>query len=445
MKITRETINELSCDEWNAEILSYFPEAEYSKWFFHIECIRSWTREKSCRRTAKEHQSSRREDSSGDKLSGEKRFTRAKCENNVRQRIFHIWSKKSILIEMNDEIRLKFSSAFSSLQSSSWILTLGSLNRYFLIHKSSLLDKILKRQKTLINCLALSLIIFFGNAHLLVLNGFRNERGKIICYKNDRFENYFLWYQRVHLFFYSLLPSAILLVFNGLLIRTIFQSKKRLKSHQRNSAQFVESSKRRKRTSIRHNRKLTLSLIFLTLSYFVLTFPSTVIFSFIRSWIQPAQVRRTVSLFFTNLSTTTHAIRFFIYFFCSMDFRDDFYSLFRRRNAMYRNQSRKCRQEQQTPLSERHFDSIFSRENCLTSRWRKSSIDVNRKKIDLCFRISRSTLFLFFSERFPMIWRSHHQHRKIFRRWDSNRRTCRVKRFYRFFSFLCFFIEQINK
>lgn len=190
------------------------------------------------------------------------------------------------------------------------------------------------------------------------MNGYRSPSGEIKCYKNARFPDYMLWHQRLHLLLYSVFPSIILFIFNTLLIRIIFESKKRLNKHRhimvfaataattlpltarrsypplkRISSTATTTFKRMNKPNpakvlYRHSRKLTLSLIFITMSYFTLTFPSTVIFSFFRSYIEPPALRRTISLLFTNLSTTTHAIRFFIYFFCSIDFRKDFYDLF---------------------------------------------------------------------------------------------------------------------
>ena len=249
-----------------------------------------------------------------------------------------------------------FFSAFSTLQTSSWILTLGSLNRYFLIHKCSKFNTICKRDNTLILCFAISLMIFLNNIHIVWMNGYRSPSGDVVCYQNENYPSYMLWYQRIHLCLYSALPSAILLVFNSLLMRTIFASKNRLKNHQRSTNKIDGSSRRTRRfSSNRHSRKLTLSLIILTLSYFILTFPSTVIFSFFRSSIEPVQLRRTVSLFFTNLSTTTHAIRFLIYFFCSTDFRTDFYRLCRRKRQFDRDQRTTSarRQEPQQQFNER--------------------------------------------------------------------------------------------
>jgi len=191
--------------------------------------------------------------------------------------------------------------------------------------------------------------------HILWMNGYYSSLGSIICYKNAYYPNYMLWYQRLHLFIYCILPSIILFIVNILLMRIIFASKKRLDNHKRlvlfaaAATTTIPSNRRKsflaiqyfsastlKRTNKnspsrllnRHSRKLTISLIFVTISYFTLTFPSTVIFSFFRSYIEPPALRRTLSLLFTNLSTTTHVIRFFIYFFCSIDFRNDFYNLF---------------------------------------------------------------------------------------------------------------------
>jgi hypothetical protein len=222
------------------------------------------------------------------------------------------------------------------------------------------------------------------------MNGYRLPSGTVICYKNEYYINYIIWYQRLHLFIYSVLPSFILFIFNALLMRIIFASKKRLDNHKRLvlfaaaattalptgrrksflALQQLSSSTLRRtnknspsRLLHRHSRKLTISLIFITISYFTLTFPSTVIFSFFRLHIEPPALRRTLSHFFTNLSTTTHAIRFFIYFFCSIDFRNDFYSLFLSKRSFRLKSIKKQEHHQETTtilrLSNRQIRSIL--------------------------------------------------------------------------------------
>jgi hypothetical protein len=219
------------------------------------------------------------------------------------------------------------------------------------------------------------------------MNGYRSSKGNIVCYHNEYYSNYMIWYQRVHLCLYSALPSIILFILNTLLMRIIFASKKRLDTHKRAvlfSSTAVVLEKRRKnfilrristlsssrflnkhsprRSLNRHSRKLTLSLIFISLFYFILTFPSTVIFSFFRPYIEPPRLRRTLSLLFTNLSTTTHVIRFFIYFFCSIDFRNDFYNLFSFKQS-FRYQSTPIKQQQTPQHSGRQIDSIIIKNN----------------------------------------------------------------------------------
>ncbi|CAF0897942.1 unnamed protein product [Didymodactylos carnosus] len=280
-----------------------------------------------------------------------------------------------ILIKKNLEeysltiCRLLSYTAFTILQTSSWILAFGSINRYLLIKQLGYFKFICKRSYTIIICLIITFTFLVSNVHILVLNGYNdnitNNSTTIIvqCYKNINYPNYMIYYQRFHLFIYSILPSIFLLIFNTLLIRTIFQSKRRLVKHKKSSLilyynnngystispQLIPSNKeitskwslRRKSSSIKniktisttrllnhgHSRKLTLSLIFITISFFILTFPSTLLFSYIRLKIHNLSYRRTITLFFTNLSTTTHAIRFFIYFVCSIDFRNDFFQL----------------------------------------------------------------------------------------------------------------------
>lgn len=263
--------------------------------------------------------------------------------------------KKEKQNRIQSKMCLFFLIAFSTLQTSSWILAFGSVNRYLLIKKLRHFEFICKRRYTIIICSILTCSFFLSNLHIFWMNGYRSSTGTIVCYKNEYHKNYIIWYQRLHLFIYSVLPSIILFIFNALLMRIVFASKKRLDNHKRlvlfaaAATTSIPTHRRKsflalqqlsataiKRTNKnspsrllhRHSRKLTISLIIITISYFTLTFPSTVIFSFFRPHIEPPALRRTLSLLFTNLSTTTHVIRFFIYFFCSIDFRNDFYNLF---------------------------------------------------------------------------------------------------------------------
>ena len=95
------------------------------------------------------------------------------------------------------------------------------------------LEFICKRPYTIAICLSLTCLFFLSNIHILSMNGYRSSVGTIICYKNAYYPNYMLWYQRLHLFIYSVAPSIILFIFNILLMRIIFASKKRLDNHKR--------------------------------------------------------------------------------------------------------------------------------------------------------------------------------------------------------------------
>ncbi|CAF0941162.1 unnamed protein product [Didymodactylos carnosus] len=264
--------------------------------------------------------------------------------------------------------RLLSYTAFTTLQTSSWILAFGSVNRYLLIKQLGYFKFICKRSYTIIICLIITCTFLVSNIHILIMNGYStSNRGNhtntiVHCYKNIHYPNYMIYYQRFHLVIYSILPSVLLLIFNALLIRTIIQSKRRLIKHKKLSvalfynnngyltispqpttATTARCSLRHKIAGIKnnkmllnnpmrwlnrgHSRKLTLSLIFIAISFFILTFPSTLLFSHFRLKIHNLSYRRTITLFFTNLSTTTHVIRFFIYFFCSIDFRNDFFKL----------------------------------------------------------------------------------------------------------------------
>ena len=284
-------------------------------------------------------------------------------------------------------------------------MAFGSFNRYILIKKLSFFKFICKRRNTIAICFFFTYFFFLSNLHILWMNGYRSSPSNITCYANKSYGNYMSWYQRLHLFLYSVLPTIVLFIFNALLMRLIFASKKRLDNHKRlvlfaaTATTTVPSSRRRSFLAVqrfssvamkrankntpsgllnRHSRKLTLSLIFITISYFTLTFPSTVIFSFFRSYIEPPALRRTISLLFTNLSTTTHVIRFFIYFFCSTDFRNDFYNLFLFKHTCRPRWNRKT---EQPPLPSKHPKSLPSRTSSLETKCKVDRTDLNRWEI----------------------------------------------------------------
>lgn len=213
--------------------------------------------------------------------------------------------------------------AFSSLQLSSWLLTLVSIDRVMIIYsyawKTQISNKP-KRVNLLISLLVVSIMLL--NSHIIFLCGYQipvnltnatlskypnSKPYKIKCHSTPTDQRYiFPKWEKVHLFIYNAIPFAIMLACNSIIIYNIKLGSK------------VQS---KNKSSARRKRHMTIMLMLVTFSFIILTLPSVIVHTFLRDVLQKRAYRRLVNMCVNSLLHTSHAINFFLYVFSAPNFR----------------------------------------------------------------------------------------------------------------------------
>ena len=250
--------------------------------------------------------------------------------------------------------------AFFCLQLSAWLLSIVSFDRLMLVYSTKWKHIMHKPKRVCMLITATVLTIFSLNFHLLFLNGYviKNDlsyasqivtklqetksvlsghvhiskyaniskfvyipKEEIICYKNINDQDYiFPKWEKAHLILYTILPFAIMLISNSLIIYNVLYGQK------------VES---KVKASLRRKRRMTYMLIIITFAFIILTLPSVIVHTFFRDYLKKKPYRRFVNLIVNNLLHTSHAINFFMYVFSAPNFRLELISICN--NLFHRN------------------------------------------------------------------------------------------------------------
>ncbi len=161
--------------------------------------------------------------------------------------------------------------AFSSLQTSSWLLCLVSFDRFMIVYAPFWSNFISKNQRVNFLIAFLVLTIFGLNLHIVFLNGYSLDQNsvstyenifpnitkpltseKIVCYQSKHDKSYiFPKWQKVHLIIYNIVPFSVMLFCNLMIIYNVVYSA-RVKSH-------TKSTNKRK-------RRMTILLLLVTFS-----------------------------------------------------------------------------------------------------------------------------------------------------------------------------------
>ena len=212
--------------------------------------------------------------------------------------------------------------AFTSLQLSAWLLCAVSVDRVMIIYAPRL-QTYINNKKCRINCIIASIVcaIFLLNSHILVLNGFTvteqtstTNITHVICYQSKSDNKYMnpKW-QRVHLFFYNIIPFSIMLACNLLIIYNV---------------KFGSKVKSKTKSSSKRKNRMTFLLLLITFSFMFLTLPSVIVHSFFRDFLSDKPYRRLVNILVGNLLHTSHTINFFFYIFSAPNFQLEFNNAF---------------------------------------------------------------------------------------------------------------------
>jgi hypothetical protein len=239
--------------------------------------------------------------------------------------------------------------AFSSLETSSWLLSLVSLDRVMVVYSSWWKVNMSKTRRTDYLIVSIFSFILLINFHILFLNGYVeydsiNNREYVICYKNKNLKTYINpnW-QRVHLLLYNAIPFTIMSVCNFFIIYNVkYTNKIRLNS----------------RKSFKKKRRITFTLILVTFSFIILTLPSCILHTFYKDYFRNKPYKRLVYIIANNLLHTSHAINFFLYVFSAPNFRSAFIGLFS-------DLQRKMSIERQNIQIQKRNRNVLKRQKCV--------------------------------------------------------------------------------
>lgn len=204
--------------------------------------------------------------------------------------------------------------AFFSLQLSSWLLSLVSLDRVLVVYSFKWRLFTNKPNRIYLLITGLVSVIFTLNSHIIFLNGFKNEtivssqkmnatleQKSVICYQKKNDKNYiFPKWETVHLLVYNAIPFTIMLICNSLIIYNI---------------KFARRVQSKTKSSCKKKRRMTVMLILVTFSFMLLTLPSVIVHTFLREFLSNKPYRRLVNMIVNNLLHTSHAINFFVHIF----------------------------------------------------------------------------------------------------------------------------------
>lgn len=228
---------------------------------------------------------------------------------------------------------------YLSLHSSSFLLCMVSVDRFFTVNKSpglSLLPFGTTKSATIWSTF---IVIFFAllNSHMAILNGYLDppeiQNNTVLNFQNGSYINttnlVYIYSSDTHCYYYSpnlptsqfwgvtnlvlynLIPFCIMLLFNSLLIVTILSSRKSL-----NSSNNKESVK-----SIRKKNRITLSILTITFVFIILTAPSSIAWAFLKDQIFALSFGSTIFQLCGFFSFFNHSSIFLTCFVSNYKFR----------------------------------------------------------------------------------------------------------------------------
>lgn len=220
--------------------------------------------------------------------------------------------------------------AFTSLETSAWLLSLVSFDRLMMIYSQWWKHKMHK--PLILNLMIASVFVLIAliNSHLLIFNGYTIDLSKerelllnyslnnqsylipntaIQCY-TSRFDDKYVFpkWQTANMILYSIIPFSIMLTCNLLIIYNV---------------KFARTIKSSSSKSESRKRRMTYMLLLVTFSFIILTSPSVIVHTFLRNFLKNKPYRRLVNMIVNHSLHTSHAINFFLYVFAAPLFRKE--------------------------------------------------------------------------------------------------------------------------
>lgn len=218
---------------------------------------------------------------------------------------------------------------FVSLQSSAFLLSVMTIDRYFTVAQrpGSVFNKFPfgTTNSALYWSCGTILVIMLLNSHLLFMprlyqsiTSFSNQSiDSSIQYISfvyiTGFNIYPTW-ETIHLVLYSIFPFFVMSIFNGLLIKNV------LWIYIANHKKTIRSNSK----ALRRKQMITVTLIFISLNHLITTLPASIVFIFLYNYITSVFEIQVAQDFFTlmdDLSFTNHSFRIFLLMLTNSCFR----------------------------------------------------------------------------------------------------------------------------
>jgi hypothetical protein len=240
-------------------------------------------------------------------------------------------SEQVMRIENINTIFCKFISyiSFSSLQLSSILLLMLTIDRLLIMVSSKWRSKY--TNKRFANKLILIVVLFvfvlnffipitLGNKGIVTYklkylkkNHLNNVKNVSMCHCYDDNHQFLKFWNKLHLFLYALLPFPILLALNLIVIYLTADAAK--------SASEISATNYKRFKS--GQNFVTRLLIFLTLSFFFTTLPSTLIYAFYHQQILKLRYGRVTLNLLNTLQFSRHGLNWIIYLYSSSYMREE--------------------------------------------------------------------------------------------------------------------------
>jgi hypothetical protein len=229
---------------------------------------------------------------------------------------------------------------FSSLQSSSLLLTIMSIDRYFIVCRmpGSIWDALPFRTVRSAYCWSIGIIssILIANSHLLFMpralkpvlnakNGSNVTKYRLDCFTyRTGFEIFPKW-EMVHLFLYSIIPFSLMIIFNALLIKNTLWSYF-LKT--KNELFHMDANRKK---GLRKKQMITISLILISMFYLVTTLPTSIIFGFFYDFFAVVlSLDKSFFVMLDNIAFLNNSFRFLLLLVANPCFRKAFFKFWKR-------------------------------------------------------------------------------------------------------------------
>jgi hypothetical protein len=229
----------------------------------------------------------------------------------------------SIFYESIFSCRLLLFLQYWSIQCSGFLVSLLSIDRYFIIASrpgSFGSGKLFGKPKTaFIESIFIMIFFMILNSHVLMFNGWKEENFNlnntnlnytIHCYEYTIDFDITL-YEKFNIMTYCFIPFGLMLTFNLLIMKKLYFKRK-------NKVTSILPSTI---GSLNSRKKLSITLIVISIAYIIMTVPSVIIFGFINPNVKYFKI---ISLLLDDLSFLNNTSVFFICYITNPRFRKIF-------------------------------------------------------------------------------------------------------------------------